>query len=175
MRIGVARHVEPMPRHLLAVVLRPQIAIHHALVGARLLIAEKDIELRRSRRQPGEGEGDPPDQDAALGLRRGGQFLLFQFRRDEMIDAVRALRQGFGNRRLEGPVLLIGCPLLNPLSQRRLLRLGELLLALLRRHQVVGIIGGDAVPELALGDIAGNDCDLAALSLAEGRRRFVEA
>ena len=70
-------------------------------------------------------------------------------------------------RRLERPVRRCRRPLLDPAAQHRDLRGGQLLAALLWRHQQIGVVGLDPVDQLALIRLAGHDRGASAFELGE--------
>src|SRR5439155_14608722 len=59
---------------------------------------------------------------------------------------------------LEGPVLLILRPLLDPALDRLPLGVRERLVRLGRGHHEILVAAGDARPHLALGQVAGDNC-----------------
>ena len=77
-----------------------------------------------------------------------------------MVDGIadpRGGRVGFGEG-LEGPVVLVGCALLDPTAEEGNLGLGEgIFLGLGRRHEFVGIVVRDAVKQFAVVRIARDD------------------
>jgi hypothetical protein len=75
----------------------------------------------------------------------------------EVIDGVHSGGDGRFDGLFIGPVLLVGGTLLDPLFQDVLLTLGELLVRIRRRHEVVFVIGEDAGDELAFAGFAGNE------------------
>ena len=66
----------------------------------------------------------------------------------------RNLRLLRGNER---PVLLIDGALLDPLLDRLLLVLGQLSVGVGRRHDLIVVLGGDALPGFTVREISGND------------------
>ena len=69
-RVGVARDVEPVGGHALAVGRRRQQAIDDALVGVGGAVGEERVDLGRRRRQPGQIEGHAPQPGLARRLGR---------------------------------------------------------------------------------------------------------
>ncbi len=67
--IGVAREIEPVHRHALAVGRRGEVAIDGALVGAGPRVGEERVDLGRRRRQSGQVEGEPAQQHRPIGRR----------------------------------------------------------------------------------------------------------
>ena len=56
-RVGVARKIEPLHRHALAIVRGSEQAVDHFLVGLWRIVREKRVQLGGRRRQAGEIEG----------------------------------------------------------------------------------------------------------------------
>ena len=74
-----------------------------------------------------------------------------------MVHGVLAGGDGGLHRRHVSPVRLILSPLSDPALEQILLRTRELLVRVRRRHQVVGVFGEDALHQLALVGLAGNE------------------
>ena len=68
-RIGIARGVEPIDRHPLAVPRRSQQPVDHHLVCARRGVRQKRVDFRRGRRQAGQVERHPAKQRLPIRLR----------------------------------------------------------------------------------------------------------
>ena len=74
-RVGVAGDVEPVAGHLLAVMLRGEIAIDHLFVSIRRVVREERVHLGERRRQPGQRERDAANERRPIRFRRQGQVL----------------------------------------------------------------------------------------------------
>ena len=144
-------------------------------VGARLLVGEELSEFLRRRGQSGHRVSDAADQGVVARLRCRCQAELLQFRIDEVIDPAPGVGQRFGNRRLEGPVLLVGRAQLDPKFERLLVLIAQRLLRLCGRHEIVAVVGGDAVPQLALVGLARDDRNLAAFACPIRRVGLVQS
>ena len=70
--VGVARDVEPVPRHFLAEARRREIAIHHFLVGIRRLVRSELRDFLRRRWQTSEREARAANECPAIRLRLPG-------------------------------------------------------------------------------------------------------
>ena len=165
-RVAVPRHIQPMPSHLLAIVLRLEEPIDHLFVGVGGGIRQKRVDLVERWRQSGQREGDPSDQHFALVARLRPQPTTQHFAEQEPIDrrlpvrAGRARRRGqFGRNRwrfgaadrFEGPVPFVFRTLANPQADQFLLFRGQLMLFVRRRHDLFGIGRVDPLPDDVLG------------------------
>jgi len=156
--VAIPRHIEPVTRHFLTEARRLQIAIDHRFIGPGRGILFEGVHLRLRRRQPGEGEGDAPNPGGAIGLGLESQLLLREPRREEGIyrDGGR-FRDRRLHRSLQRPVSLVNGTLFDPSLESVLLRVGQGLVRLRRRHDCVGIIGEDARPGFTLRRISRHD------------------
>jgi hypothetical protein len=102
-------------------------------------------------------EGETADQGAGIGLRRWFETDLGEALLHEVVDGMFASGDGRFDWLFIGPVLLVGGTLLDPFFQDGLLTLGELLVRVRRRHEVVFVIGEDAGDEFAVAYFAGNE------------------
>ena len=106
-RVRIASHIEPVPCHLLTVMVRGQVTIDHPLVGARFRVTKEIIEFLERRRQSGRGESDPTNEGVEVGLRICCQPQFAQLGVDEVVNLSPVRWQRFGHRWLESPMLLI--------------------------------------------------------------------
>ena len=157
-RVGVARGVEPLQRHALAVVRRGQQTVDHALVGIGPFIGEERTHLLHGRRQAGQVEGHAPEQGRWIGLGRHGEPLRSQCLRDERIDPMQPLGRDLGpTRRHEGPVLLPRSPGLDPGDEQRSLLVRQRLGAS-RGHLIVrGSRRIEPMRQLTLGGVGSEE------------------
>ena len=179
-RIGVARDVEPVGGHALAVGRRRQQAIDDALVGVGGAVGEERVDLGRRRRQAGQVEGHAPQPGLARRLGRRLPALRLERGQHEPIDlaACPAARGDRRQRRRGGrderPVRLPLGALFDPADQRRLLDLVEREVRIGRRHHHLGVGAGDAADQLALGRAARHDGAMARLQRRQRRCLHVE-
>ena len=162
--VAIARLVEPVVRHLFAVARRGKQARHDLLIPIRRPVGDERVSLRRGRRQAGEIESHPPQQGFPIRFGRNLESLLFQSIDHECIDRMPGsgrltpdFRHHRLHRRLERPMLLVRRTLLDPAFDRLLLRGGQLLVRLRRRHHLVLVVTENAQPHLALRQVAGLD------------------
>jgi hypothetical protein len=156
--VGVAREVEPVHRHALAVGRGGEITVDGALVGARSSVRQVRIELGWRGRQSGQVEGEPAEQHRGIGLRLGREALTRQPCLHEPVDAVTAgprrdERCG-GRDRHEGPVRLVLRALLDPAHEQPALvrRQGQVRLG--RRHHLVRVVVVDPLDQGTLRRVA---------------------
>ena len=145
--VGIARDVEPMAGHLLAMVRARQQPIDELVIGIRGGIGDEGRHLFRSRRQAGEREGDAADERRPVGRGVEGQPLGRHAGLEESIDRVagvaRCGRHLGADDLPERPVLLVGGPGRDPARQQVLLGLRKLFVEVGRGHDRVGIGGDD--------------------------------
>ena len=168
--VAVARLVEPVVRHVLAVMRRGEQARDDLVVSVGRLIGDEGIDFRGRRRETGEVEGDAPEECFAVGLRGAGEPFLLQALVDEGVDRIGDWRLAIANcwhcrlhRHFEGPVLLIRSPLLDPFADGGLLLGGQRLVRLRGRHHVILVVADDPLPGLALRQITRLDRHVAVL------------
>ena len=162
--VAVAGDIEPIDRHAFAVVGRGQRAIHHDFVGFVGGVGHEGIDLLWRRRQAEEVHVHAADEGFLVGFGRGRDAFGLKLGEDEVVD--RSARPGFvfhpWHGRLRGsdkcPVRLVFRTLADPLGDGGDLLLGERrLFPVRRRHDLVGIFGGDALEQEALLRLAGHD------------------
>ncbi len=178
--VGVAGRVEPIAGAVLAVSGRRHQFVHQ---GADLRILQVGGVLGqvlgeefRRRRQAGDIEGEAADERAGVGLGGGGEPGGLELGEDEGVDGVLGPARLVGGRRgcdgrEEGPVRLPRGALFNPRFDLRHLRGLQCLVRLGRRHDLVFVLGDDALEERALVGLAlddGRGFFLAVLVLARG-------
>ena len=155
-RIAVARRIEPVARHLLAVARRLQKTVHDAFVGSGLLIGEEIIDFLERRGQARQVKCDATNQGRLRRLRGRAESLCFQSGQDEAIHVVaRPIGMlGSGRRRTTGrnerPMRLVGGALLDPLAEQGDLVCREFAGRIRRWHMHVWIRRIDPAPQLAL-------------------------
>ena len=104
-RVGVAGHVEPVPRPVLAVVGRVEETVDEPGVGLRVGVVHESGDLLVRGRQAREGVGKAADESAAIGPGRGLESGPLQPGADEKIDRITCLVGQDGRADgLEGPV-----------------------------------------------------------------------
>ena len=86
--VGIAREIEPLHRHALAVLRQGQQAVHLLLVGVGGLVGEEGVDFGGGGRQAGEVEADAAQQGGAVGLGRGLESLAFQARQHQAVDRI---------------------------------------------------------------------------------------
>ena len=96
--VRVARDVEPLAGHALAVAGRSQQPVDGALVGARSLVGQEGVELLGGRRQARQVEADAPQPGRALGLWGGRESLGLEACEDEAIEVVAGPVAGLDRR-----------------------------------------------------------------------------
>ena len=116
--VGVAREIEPLHGHALAVMRRVEQTIDLLLVGVGRLVGEERRDLFGSGRQAGEVEGDAAEQGDAVGFGRGLQAFGFEPGEDEVVDRIRDPR-GVLHRRHGGPDRARRRPSAFPISRLR--------------------------------------------------------
>ena len=157
--VGVAGQIEPVAGHLLAIMLRAEIAIDHLLVSVRRLVHKERIDFRNGRRQTRQRERHAANQRRPIRFRRHRHTFTFEPSKDERVDRVPVTSFGSTtlHRRLERPVLLIFRPLRDPFFEQLLLLGLERLVRIRRRHHLVGVGAEETLDDLALGRLARHD------------------
>ncbi len=164
--VGVADQIEPVHRHALAVVGRIEQAVHELLVSVRRFVIDERGDLGARGRQAGEVERQAADKRDAVGLGRGREVSFLEFRKDEpvdgRVDVYRfASRKPFRQRgpgRLDiRPVALPRGALLDPQLEQRDLPRRQRLAGRRRGHAPLRVLLGDALVQLALVQLAGDD------------------
>ena len=177
--VGEARDIQPPHGHALAEVRRSQQPVDLLLIGVGRVVRDEGGELRRRRRQAGQVERDAAEEAFLRRLGRRRDLLLGELGADEGVDGVAAAGGQRGDRdRLQrhvGPVRLVGRPLRDPATEEFLLRLGQGLVGLLLRHQVLFVLGVEALDDLGFVGLARDDRERAALAGLEGFVAEVEA
>lgn len=108
--------------------------------------------------QAGEVEGEAAGEGVGCGGFGGGEVSGGELLLDEVVDGVGAGRDGLFGGADEGPVVAPGSASGDPLLECGDLLWGEwFFVGVLRRHEVVGIGGGDAMDEFAFVGGAGFD------------------
>ena len=144
--VGVARQVQPAPRPGLAVARGGQQPVDGLLPGVGAVVGQEGVDLRDAGRQADQVQAEPAQQGGAVGL---GHVRGQAQQRVHRVD-LRPGRQRGPPGSLVGPVSAPVRPLLDPAPQGGLLGLAEpRLLAPEGRHDLVLVLGADAVPQLA--------------------------
>ena len=196
-RVGIAGGVEPDEGHAFAEVRAGEQAVDEAFVGigrgdrrlacrtfnrraACCYVGDEGFDLFGRGRQAGEVERHAADKRAAVGFGRVFQSLGIEACEDEVVDFVprpRFVRHlgdvGF-HRRDERPVFLVRCALLDPAFEFFFLFGFELVMRIGWRHHFRIIARGDAAPELALLEVAGDNRDRVVVEFGVGGHRLVE-
>ena len=148
-RIRIADQIEPMDRHSLAVVRRPEKLVQQLFVGLGGVVLGESIDDVRRRGKSGEVEAQAAGQRSPVRFAGRLKPLFFKLAVDEVIDRGRAVG-GLRPLRLDvGPVSLVLGALFDPLGEKILLLLAELLAREERRHHAGLIAGVDALSQLA--------------------------
>ena len=172
-RVGVARGIEPVAGAVLAVGGGGEEFVDQRI---KLRVAEAGVRLRSifgeqfgRRRQAGEVEADTTHERRGVGFRRGLESVGGELGGDEAVDGVLG-PGGVGDFRQRGllrgderPVRLPGGALFDPALDQRDLGGLEGLVLLGRRHDLLFVLGDDALEERAL----------VRLALDDGRRFFL--
>ena len=178
MGVGVARDVEPMAGHLLAMVRVRKQPIDDLFIGIRSGIGDERRHLFRGRRQARQGEGDAADERRPVGLGVERQPLGRYARLEETIDRVAGIaccgRHLGADNLPERPVLFVRGPGRDPAREQVLLGRRKLLAEVGRGHDGVGIGGSDPGDQGAGGEIARDDRSVTAPQGGERRRAVVE-
>ncbi len=146
--------------------------VDQPLVSIGRGVGLEGVDLSGGRGEADQVEADATDQGRAIGLGHGAQALGLQPGQHEMIDRVAGPRPVTHFRRWDArrqrvrPVALPLRPLRDPSAEERDLLRVQRLPELRRRHDLVGIAGGDAADQLAVIDPGGDD-RRAALAIAE--------
>ena len=160
--VGVARQVEPLDRHPLAVGRRGQQPIDDALVRPRGPIGEEGIDLGDRGRQAREVERDASNQRRAIRLGRRRHPARLERGQHEPIDLVvrprvaADARHRHRRRRDERPVRLPLGALLDPAREDAALHVGQAQMRLGRRHHHLRVAAVDASHQLAAIRVAGH-------------------
>ena len=85
-RIRIARHIQPVAGHVLAVAFRLQQAGHHFFISLGTRVSQESIHLRSSRRQSGQVQCHTPDQCFFAGFWCRLQSFFGKACLDESID-----------------------------------------------------------------------------------------
>src|SRR5262249_19560135 len=88
LRFRPAGEVEPVTAPAFAVVGRRQQPVHKSLVGVGRRVVDGGVDLLRRRRQPGQVERQPADEDAARRFGGGGEAVGLVLLGDEGVDGV---------------------------------------------------------------------------------------
>ena len=189
--IGVAGDIEPVGGHTFAVAGGSEEAIDDLGQGVGRAIGEKRIDFREGRREAGEVEGKPANKGGAVGCGLGCEFAAGEPVEREPVDGRRRERRergglgfevwdlggrsGHGGERLEGPVVLKGCTLVDPALEDGDFRRREAAdFCVGRRHHFLRVGAGDAEDDFALRASAGDDYGRAIL-FTEGSLAGIEA
>ena len=113
-RVGIVRHVEPVPGPVLAVARRRQQSVHKLFVGVGARVGDKALGFFRCRRQSSDIERHAADQRPLIGGPSWLQSAFLEFCQDKAVDRIARphrvfhRRQGRIVQRLKCPVLLRG-------------------------------------------------------------------
>ena len=172
-RVGEAGDIQPPDRHAFAEVRRGEQAVDLFFESIGRVVGDEGRGLGGSGRQPGEVEGETPEQAFLVRLGRQGRLLPGELGGDERIDRILAAgwhrRHDRGFERLIGPMGFVDGALGDPAAEEFLLGRRQRLVRFLLRHDVFGVVREDAFDDLALFRLARDDGDLAALA---GLERF---
>ena len=174
--VGVAGEVQPLHRHVLAVVRRSEETVEGLGPGVGRFVGEERLQVGIGGRQAGEVEGGASEQRGLGGFTVRLQALGGETLGEEGVDRVAAggnRRDGRFDRNLESPVALILGAFLDPLFDEGDLGFGEHLVELRRRHVVIRVVGAQALHHFALFRMPGRDGGIAGLAaLARGFERI---
>ncbi len=148
--VGKANHVEPADGQPFAIIGRRQEPIDELLVCKLCVFIgrlDEGIHLVGARWQAEDVERQPADQSAWIGLGRQLETKRGQSFPHQHVDGVGPRLDVGPDRLFVGPVTLVGRALHDPLLQEILLRGGQLLVGLGRRHDLFGVRACDAGDE----------------------------
>ena len=162
--VGVARDVEPVGRHALAVARRSEEPVNQAEQGVGRAVRGEGGGFSGSRGQAGEVEGHAANQRRAVGFRLERAIFSGESARDEPVEG-RSGREARGERRRpnggerdEGPVALIRRALVDPaLEGGNFGRREAREFRFRRRHPFLLIRARDAQDQFALRALARKD------------------
>ena len=179
-RIRIARRVEPLCGHPLAVARRGEKAIDDFLVRVARFVVHERIDVGRCRRQAGQVEADATNQGGPIRFRSRTEAFLFEPLQHEEIDfvsrpcTVADLGKRCAPGRDEGPVFLPFGALFDPPLNQVDFAGCQRAAGRHRRHAPGRIGGGNPPDDFALRGIARHDGEASAEVLF-GVRLDVEA
>ncbi len=156
MRVAVAGRVEPVPRHLLAILRRIDQAVDELVVRLGRFVGDEAIDLGQRGGQAGQVEAHAANERGFVGFGRGVQPFFVEPGQDEAVDRVtgqlRTLhgRRGRMLRLEEGPVTVELGPLVDPPFDEVDLFRRDGLTRVGRRHAHVGIVRDQPLNDRAL-------------------------
>ena len=160
-RVRIARGLQPIQRHVLAVARRRQQSVDCLLVSLRRSVFEESVQFCNRRWQSGQIKSHSPQQGRLVRGRRRLQGLAFQPCLHKGIDAVappRGIlhlrqRRPFGRHKRPMPVILRpGRASLQPLRQLRPIRRAEIAIRIRWRHLHIRIGARQALKHFPLGN-----------------------
>ena len=124
-----------------------------------MIVGEKVLQFPWSGGKTCKVKMKPSRKDAGACLGTEGKAFRRKSCAHETIDGIFLLdrRNWWKSGSDEGPVTFVAGSLLNPLPDQFLLFILEFLVSLRRRHDLIRVIGADAVMKFALLDLARND------------------
>ena len=117
-----ADDIQPVLRHLFAIVWACQQAVNEIFVGVRRLVVDESLNFGIGRWEAGQVKGQAPDEGAAVSLWAGLETDFGKAALDQKVDGMFAFRNRGLYGELIGPVLLVGCAFANPAPEGFFLR-----------------------------------------------------
>ena len=179
-RVGVARQVEPLHGHALAIVGRIEQAVHLSLVGVRRGVAQEAVHVGRVGRQAGQVEGQSAEQRPLVGFGCKLQARLAQACGHEPVNLVGravwgcSLRDGWPGGRFVGPVRTPFGALVDPATDGLDLFRSGPPLGRGWRHARHGFGMAHALVQAALGGVSRDDETVTA-AICKGALACIEA
>ena len=159
-RITVAGQIHPCQSHALTELVPVEKSIHHTLVGSRIGISQKRIQLPWGRWEAGQVKGHPSNQGCTIGFGVRGQSLAFQFGENKTVDRIAhpglLLHLGKCGQlwRLKRPVPFPRSALFNPFFEQGPLIIVQGHFGLRGRHDIVLIVRKNPLDQQTLGRIS---------------------
>ena len=177
-RVGVTGEVEPLHRHVLAVVGGGEETVERLGPSVGGGVVQEGLQVGIRGWQAGQVERRAAQQGGFRGFAIRLESLGGEALGEEGVDRVTAGRDGRDgrlDRRLEGPVSLVFGALLDPTFDERDLILREHLVELGGRHVIVGVFREESLHHFALFRMSGQDGRLAGFAAFAGGVQGVQA
>ena len=100
-RVRIPGSIQPSGSHMFPETIRPQQPVHHGVIGRIRCIRQECVDLIRSRQQPGQREGHPPNQDLLRSLRGRHQTIGIEPVQNKRVHSTAEPRR-IRNRRQRG-------------------------------------------------------------------------
>ena len=160
--IRIASGIQPVSRHVFAVVRRLQQSIHHRGPGRLGLVLQERIQLFEGGRQAGQIQGNFPQPFVFCGFRRVREALLLQTPQDKVVDRIPGpVAVHVGDRRSDGrdkrPVLFPRGAFFNPRSQCGFFGGRQAASGFWWWHHHIGVVRKNSFDDQTLGRAAWDD------------------